>query len=238
MKGINRTGRTGLLLLAVTACFCFVSSPAAAQDSQERADSTEKGQRITIVVGEDGSVTVNGKVVNEGVQAFHLDPGPGDVFYFSRNRHGQVPSAKAPMRFEFQPGDTFEVPSPEEVRDKLKVLRLKDFPMKDFGPFFGDVDFLARENAETIRLEQEARELARKYREAEGAERQRLERDLREKLNKEFDQKLALRRERTEQLQKELKEQQERLQKRQAARDEVIERHLKELLGEEDVLNW
>lgn len=237
MKWNNTVPRSGLALIVALAGTCLATNTAAAQDAAKRPDSSGQNSTTTIVIYDNGAMTVNGTAVEPESGPTHMKLGDQDVVIIRRNDHGVLLPPGDAIKMKLRNGDVFDGLNPEDLDQALDALKSADFT-KRIRPLFGDVAFLARENSETIRMEQEARDLARRARNAEGAEQEQLKRQLHDKLNAEFDQKLALSRDRVEHLQKDLKDEQERLEKRQRARDEIIERHMNELLGEGDVLDW
>lgn len=104
----------------------------------------------------------------------------------------------------------------------------------------GDMDrfFRWHTDAETMKMEAEARKLARTARSAEGAAREEAEAELEGLLAEIFAKKQAHRQERIARLEAELAREKEELQARSQAEQDIIERRKKQLLGERDRLDW
>ena len=207
----TRWTKWSLVLLLVT-----LPGWVAAQDAGEAPR-----EKTVIVVDADGTVTVNGEVVDREAfrPRFEVDGVDGRLRF-------RVPSVQ--FEREGGPGGAFHFfHGGDDVDDLLGRLSL---PGLETGFFF--------EDAEVRRMEREVHTLAQRVRRAEAAERPALEQELQAKLDALFEQKMELRAERIERLEAELQQQRERYDARRRAQGEIVERRLRELLGEKDVLDW
>ena len=180
--------------------------------AQDEAEAPKK--RTIIVVDEDGTVTVDGEVVDreEWRPRFEVDGADGRLRF-------RVPEFEGGGFRFFHGADGFE-------------NLLGDFSLP------GLEGRLFVEDAEVRRMEREAHTLAQRVRRAEAADRSALEQELRAKLDALFEHKMDLQAERIERLEQELQEQRGRYEARRRAQDEIVERRLRELLGEKNVLDW
>ena len=252
--------RISTLLLAGAVVF---SAPAAlAQDVVVERDGTSititrpDGTVEHFTVAEEASLRVR---VKDGPLSVEREDGALHERLL-RHREGERPRAfafrTAPdgARFEFEGLEDFEL---GEEADSLihRMLRFRGMPsglgMSFDGehmmpwPGFGGAGVDLETRREIAEGERESRELARKFRRAEGAERERLTRELRDTLERTFDAKQQARREQIEHLrenadriQSDLSELETERAERERARREIIERRQGELLGESDELDW
>ncbi|GIV59495.1 MAG: hypothetical protein KatS3mg043_0584 [Rhodothermaceae bacterium] len=244
----------GLLFLAGS-----LTLPAVAQDTEADTDTLRLKRGPFTLRVEDGKVYLNGAEVDEGTTIIVMEDdgarrivrlrGSGDLPDLVEVWRRSAPEVDVEVL-----RDRIERRTPEERafffhRDEGRPMRWFDGPGEyEYRFFYGvpdEDDFDAVLEApgrirdeEVMRLEREARQLARELRRAEGAERKRREDELRKKLEAIFERKMQLSQERLDALQEELEEARERLEARRRARSEIIERRLKELLGERDLYAW
>lgn len=209
-----------------------------------------RGDRITLEVGVDGRILVDGRPVSEGEGPIVLHVNPVD-------------DALEVEALEPQRRDLRMVRSPTSGR---RVIRrdTRDHVMHHDGPVMGrlledfeveipDLEPLMErlhvrigeplreswnEHREVAELERESRELARRARQAAMDNRDELEAELRDKLSEIFDKKIELREDTVERLQERAEEERLNADRRRSAREQIIERRMRTLLGEEDVLDW
>lgn len=228
-----------IVILAVVCILITGVAYAQERDGQSGA-SNDDGERIAIVIEPDGRVIVNGEEVERGTDGvLRFGNEGGDVVIMRPDSGARMGIFAGPRRnFRFEEGAGVDPDEVKNLRDVVEGIRLETLPFEHFEPLLGEAAFLARESAETIKLERATRVLARKARDAEGAERDRLERELREKLMETLDAKLEARSERIARLEEQLNEERSVLETRRNSRDAIVDRRLRELLGEEDVLDW
>jgi len=230
---------TGLVRssLGIACCSLLLAGPVYAQD---RNDESGASGRTTIIIEEDGRVIVNGEEVERGASGvLRFDNGGAGVVIVHPERRARIRASGGPVRhFRIDGEGAFGEDIVEDIRIMTDKLPLESIPFDRFEPLLGEAAFIARESAEVIKLEREARELARKARRAEGAEREQLEQELRAKLMETLDAKLEARSERIERLEEHLQEERNILDARRNSREEIVSRRLRELLGEDDLLDW
>jgi hypothetical protein len=185
-------------------------------------EAPQADNQTTTIIIRDGTVTVNGEEVTEDTRTLRVGPDGQEVVIV---RTPQM-RAFAPFRFN----DEFS-----GVTDAIEAVRVN---APNFAPVLNEFVFAAEQSTETIQLERESMELARRARAAEGAERAQLEQELRAKLEEAFQAKLEVREERVQRLEDQLNEQQNLLEERRRNQNEIIERRLNDLMGQEDALDW
>lgn len=146
-----------------------------------------------------------------GAYAFHFDDDDAPEFEFDME--------DMPFGNMFFRGDD----------DDDHVFRLNG----DMGRFFN-----WHSDAEVMKMESQARKLARTARTAEGEARETAEAELDALLAEIFAKKQAHRQERIERLETELAKEKEAVRVRAQAEQDIIERRKKQLLGERDRLDW
>lgn len=165
-------------------------------------------------------------------------PDDSDVtVYFSDDEDGAISDTSKvrrrvrvarPVTWQERP---FEVELPK-VNFPAHIAKLEDLNGLTgfaFGEGFdGDV----------MRLENEARDLARQMRNASEGEKRNLEAKLDSKLDDIFEKKQENRRKSVERLEEKLRAEREALEGRERAKRDLMERRKRELLGKEDPMRW
>lgn len=228
MKAVFRRYFLSLMLVAAVAA---LTVPAASAQSDAESDTIRVDDGRIVIVVEDGAV-----VLRDGRRR----TGEPRVRREVRVERRDNPRGLWMMHRDGSDADTVVV---DVDRIARVVERAVDRVPRDFERWFEDLDVaplgdIMEERGEIMRMEAEARELARRARSAEGAERERLEDELRAHLDDLFSQKLNLERERLDRMQQRVERGQRELEERSARRGEIVERRYRELLGDRDVLEW
>ena len=224
-----------------------------------------EGGIVTVRVDEDGTISINGKQVEKGEGTFVYElrdskndfvlvrPGEGTL----RLRSGIWPRGGMTW-FErdddddesrgmvWYRDDDNETAHGELLRGFFSSDDDADAEWNVFVPQLEELEItrglLAAENyqlnAEVLKLEAEARQLARQAQRAVGEEHDELENELKAKLEEIFAKKMERRKEVLDKLREELQENEKNYAARNAARSEMIERRLRELLGKDEEFKW
>ncbi len=216
----------------------------------------------TVVVVNDGRVTINGKEVDplpfddQWGDSVHVMVNSGRVII--NGKEVRPPDGSFAFRFEGEGLDSLQRELREFRTHRLPRLRKEferrfAFPdeaaeqrdLRFMGPFFpGDEEdviirrYNARHDGELFRMEQETRDLARQAREADGSERRRLEEELQKKLETLFERKQEIRREALDRREEELQEERRTLDARERNRNKIVQERLRDLLGENKEMEW
>jgi DNA anti-recombination protein RmuC len=122
---------------------------------------------------------------------------------------------------------------PGGLQHEFGALQSELEGLREFGR-----QFSFHRDQELRGMEQDARDLARRARQAEGKQREQLESELDDILSEIFEHKNEERRESIASMEERLEEMRDRQAKREAAQTEIIEQRKRELLGEENYLEW